>query len=336
MKEKDLIKHLEEENSRLKIALAESQLARHALESLVEVIDEHYQTDVKKKLRTSAIARCATKKEANVSSLCKYYGLSRNGYYKSINKDITEELSESLIAEMVQEERRYQPRIGGKKLYHMYKDSIHKIDPGCGRDKFFDILRANDLLVERKHSSTRTTNSYHRFYTHKNLIKDIEVTHPNQVWVSDITYIRAGSGFAYLSLITDKYSRKILGWHLSESLGIDGCITSLKKAMSSSKVLEGIIHHSDRGIQYCSNPYTDLLKKHKILISMTEENHCYENGLAERVNGILKNEYMLDACFVDFKQAKLACKQAIEMYNNRRPHWALNFKTPQEVHEEAA
>jgi hypothetical protein len=124
-----------------------------------------------------------------VSSLCKYYGLSRNGYYKSINKNIKEELSESLIAEMVQEERCHQPRIGVKKLYHMYKDSIHTIDPGCGRDKFFGTLRANALLVERKHSSTRTTNSYHRFYTHKNLIKNIEVAHPNQVWVSDITLL---------------------------------------------------------------------------------------------------------------------------------------------------
>jgi transposase InsO family protein len=245
-------------------------------------------------------------------------------------------MSDMLITEMIQEERRRQPRIGGKKLYHMYKDSIHKINSGCGRDKFFDILRTNALLVERKHRSTRTTNSYHRFYTHKNLIKNIVVEHPNQVWVSDITYIRVGSGFAYLSLITDKYSRKILGWQLSESLGIDGCKKSLQKAMSSSKELEGIIHHSDRGIQYCSNPYTDLLKKHKMLISMTEENHCYENGLAERVNGILKDEYMLDSCFIDFKQAKQACDQAIKMYNTRRPHWALNFKTPQEVHEAVA
>jgi transposase InsO family protein len=237
---------------------------------------------------------------------------------------------------MVQEERRLQPRIGVKKLFYMYKDSIHKIYPGCGRDKLFDILRKNEQLVERKHSFTRTTNSYHRFYTHKNLIKDIELEHPNQVWVSDITYIRAGSGFMYLSLITDKYSRKILGWYLSESLGIEGCIKSLKMSMSSSKELDGIIHHSDRGIQYCSTPYTELLEKHKMKISMTEDNHCYENGLAERVNGILKNEYLLDAYFMDFKQAKQACKHAIEMYNTRRPHWALNFKTPQEVHEVVA
>jgi transposase InsO family protein len=218
----------------------------------------------------------------------------------------------------------------------MLKESIHKIDSGCGRDRFFEILRENDLPVSRKRSSTRTTNSYHRFHAHNNLIKTLNVEHPNQVWVSDITYLRAGSGFVYLSLITDKYSRKILGWHLSETLGIEGCIKSLKSALSSCKDTEGVIHHSDRGIQYCSNPYTDILRKHKMLISMTEENHCYENGLAERVNGILKDEYLLDSCFTDFKQAKQACVQAVKMYNTRRPHWALNFKTPQEVHEAVA
>jgi transposase InsO family protein len=268
-----------------------------------------------------------------VKALCKYYGISRNGYYKHVNKEIKEELAKGLIVDIIQEERRLQPCIGGKKLYHIYKEIIHKIYPGCGRDKFFDILREYDLLVERKRSYTRTTNSHHRFHKYKNLIKELNIKHPNQVWVSDITYLRIGSKFAYLSLITDKYSRKIIGWDLSESLSIEGSIKTLKHALSSSKCTEGVIHHSDRGVQYCSTPYTKILKKNKMLISMTEENHCYENGLAERVNGILKNEYLLDSCFKSIKQAKQACSQAIEMYNTRRPHWALNFKIPQEVHE---
>jgi transposase InsO family protein len=242
-------------------------------------------------------------------------------------------MTNSLIIDLIMEERRQQPRLGGKKLYYLLKESIHKINSGCGRDKFFDILRENELLVEKKRSYTRTTNSYHRFYTHKNLIKTLKVEHPNQVWASDITYLRVGSGFAYLSLITDIYSRKILGWHLSESLSIEGCIKSLKRAISSCNTTKGIIHHSDRGIQYCSNPYTSILKKHNILISMTEKNHCYENSLAKRVNGILKEEYMLDSCFSNLEQAKQACTQAVKMYNTRRPHWALNFKTPHEVHE---
>jgi transposase InsO family protein len=245
-------------------------------------------------------------------------------------------MEKEIIIEMVREERRHQPRMGGKKLYYLYKDKLHNISPHLGRDKFFCILREFGMLVKRKHSYTKTTNSYHHFYKHKNLIKDITISRPNQVWVTDITYLRVEFGFVYLSLITDKYSRKIVGWYLSDSLGIEGSIRALRKALSTVRERRGIIHHSDRGIQYCSNPYTQLLAKHKMLISMTEENHCYENSLAERVNGILKDEYMLDSIFKSFSQAQQACNQAIDMYNNRRPHWALKFKTPQEIHETVA
>jgi transposase InsO family protein len=159
---------------------------------------------------------------------------------------------------------------------------------------------------------------------------------PNQVWVSDITYIRTGDKFAYLSLITDRYSRKIVGWHLSDNLGMEGCLEALKKALSTCRDTSGIIHHSDRGIQYCSHPYTKLLTQKGMQISMTEENHCYENGLAERVNGILKDEYMLESRFKDINQARRTCAQAIMLYNTRRPHWALKLRTPEEVHGAAA
>jgi transposase InsO family protein len=256
-----------------------------------------------------------------VKGLCRYYGISRNGYYKGKHKKIKEIMEKELIIETVQKERCRQPRIGGKKLYYMYNDKIHTINPHLGRDKFFSILREFGMLVNRRRNYTKTTNSYHHFYKHKNLIKEVVVSRSNQVWVTDITYLRIGSYFAYLSLITDKYSRKIVGWHLSDSLSIEGSMKALKKALSTAREKQGIIHHSDRGIQYCSNPYTQLLEKHKMLISMTEENHCYENGLAERVNGILKDEYMLDSTFNSFRQAEQACNQAIELYNTRRPHW---------------
>jgi len=271
-----------------------------------------------------------------VSKLCDYYDISRNGYYKHQAEEIKEAMGTEIILEMIREERHLQPRIGGKKLYYMYKDDIHKVAPHCGRDKFFDILGQHDLLVKRKRSYTRTTNSYHRFHKHKNLVKGLVLDHPNQVWVSDITYLRIGSKFAYLSLITDKYSRKILGWYLSENLGIEGSQKALQKALSTCCHPEGVIHHSDRGIQYCSTPYTQMLEQRKMLISMTEENHCYENGLAERVNGILKDEYLLDTSFNTFEQAQQSCRQAITMYNTRRPHWALKFKTPEEVHSAAS
>ncbi len=184
------------------------------------------------------------------------------------------------------------------------------------------------MLTLRKKYSSRTTNSLHRFHKYKNIIKDLEVIRPNQVWISDITYIRTLKGFCYLALITDMHSRKIIGYDLSDSLELKGCVRALKKAMYQVKNIKGLIHHSDRGIQYCSNVYTQILKRNKIDISMTEENHCYENAMAERVNGILKDEFYLDQTFTDVAHAKRAAKNAINLYNEIRLHLSLDFKTP--------
>ena len=241
-------------------------------------------------------------------------------------------MGKQMVLDMVVQERRIQPRLGVRKLYYMYGEQLHGILPKFGRDKFFGLLRSEGLLVPRKRSYTRTTDSYHRFHCYGNLLKDMRVTKPNQAWVSDITYLRTRSGFCYLSLLTDCYSRKIVGWHLSRSLAIEGSIAALRVALSGCRFTRDLVHHSDRGIQYCSTPYTDLLGHHKIQISMTEDNHCYENALAERVNGILKDEYLLDAIFADYGQAQRACAEAIALYNTRRPHTALGLKTPAEVH----
>ncbi len=192
------------------------------------------------------------------------------------------------------------------------------------------------MLTLRKKYSSRTTNSLHRFYKYKNIIKDLEVTKPNQVWVSDITYIRTIKGFCYLALITDMHSRKIVGYDLSDSLELNGCVRALKKALYQAKNMKGLIHHSDRGIQYCSNQYTQILKRKKIAISMTQENHCYENAMAERVNGILKDEFYLDQTFTDVQHAKKATKNAINLYNQIRLHLSLDFKTPNMVYKLSA
>ena len=166
---------------------------------------------------------------------------------------------------------------------------------------------------------------------------DLVVSRPNQVWVSDITYIRTINGFCYLALITDVYSRKIVGFDISDSLELSGCLRALKKALQQARPLaEHLIHHSDRGIQYCSNQYVGELKKRQIGISMTEENHCYENAIAERVNGILKDEFYLDQCFINLKRAKEATKNAIEIYNNKRLHLSLGYKTPNMVFKNIA
>jgi len=202
-----------------------------------------------------------------------------------------------------------------------------------GRDTLFNVLRKNQMLTLRKKYSCRTTNSYHRFYKYNNIIKDVEISRPNQVWASDITYIRTIKGFCYLALITDMYSRKIIGYDLSDSLELKGCVRALNKAVYQAKSIKGLIHHSDRGIQYCSNIYTQILKRKKIGISMTEENHCYENALAERVNGILKDEFYMDQTFTNTAHAKRAVKSAIKLYNEIRLHLSLDYKTPNMVYK---
>jgi putative transposase len=244
-------------------------------------------------------------------------------------------LREDLVIKLVHEIRKYQPLIGGKKLYKLLKADLSSIEGSIGRDKFFDILRKRGLLVKRKKRYARTTDSNHHFHKHKNKLKGRLLTGPNQAYVSDITYLRTREGFVYLFLQTDAYSRMITGWDLSTSLAIEGAIKALKMTIGQSPKTTGAIHHSDRGIQYCSKDYVKLLAGEKMEISMTEENHCYENAIAERVNGILKEEFLLYQEFADKQSAFKAVKEAIKSYNERRPHWSLDLCTPLQVHTAA-
>jgi len=223
-----------------------------------------------------------------------------------------------------------------RKLIKSLDDDFTKVNLKVGRDTLFKVLREHKMLTLRKKYSARTTNSHHRFYKYNNIIKGIEVTKSNQVWVSDITYIRTVKGFCYLALITDMYSRKIVGYDLSDSLELNGCVRALNKAIYQAKDIKQLIHHSDKGIQYCSNVYTQILKRKKINISMTEENHCYENAMAERVNGILKDEFYLDQTFANVAQAKRAAKNAINLYNEIRLHLSLDYKTSNMVYLKTA
>lgn len=248
---------------------------------------------------------------------------------------------EQQVIQIVKKRRRSLPREGVRKLVKSLDNQFTDAKLKVGRDTLFNILRKHNMLTLRKKYSTRTTNSLHRFYKYKNIIKSIEITRPNQVWVSDITYIRTVKGFCYLALITDAYSRKIIGYDLSDSLELKGCVRALNKAIykakntstERSRSIKGLIHHSDRGIQYCSNVYTQILKRNNINISMTEENHCYENAMAERINGILKDEFYLDQTFTDQAHAKRATKNAIKLYNEIRLHLSLDFKTPEMVYK---
>ena len=237
---------------------------------------------------------------------------------------------------IVKNRRKSLPREGVRKLTRSLEQEFTESNLKIGRDTLFNILRKHNMLTLRKKYSSRTTNSLHRFYKYKNIIKDIDVTRPNQVWVSDITYIRTVKGFCYLALITDIHSRKIVGYDISNSLELKGCVRALNKALYQAKDITGLIHHSDRGIQYCSNVYTQILKRNNIEISMTEENHCYENALAERINGILKDEFYLDQTFDSLQHAKRATKNAINIYNEIRLHVSLDYKTPNMVYKVSA
>jgi len=224
--------------------------------------------------------------------------------------------------------RRKQPKVGCRKLQKMLKAREIKV----GRDRLFNVLRDNNMLVKRRKKYVRTTQSYHRFRTYKNLIKQRQPQRPEEVFVSDITYIDTMEGYSYLSLITDQCSRKIVGYSLSKSLSIEGSLRALKMALKQVSDPSKLTHHSDRGIQYCSKGYTDLLKSNSVQISMTEENHVYENALAERINGILKDEFMLGEKLQSYKVAKKMVREAIGTYNKERLHLALDYITPEQKH----
>lgn len=218
---------------------------------------------------------------------------------------------------------------GCYKLWLKHKTEFD-IDLALGRDKFFDLMRDEGLLIKRRRKYVRTTNSDHGFKTYDNKIRGLEIIRRNQVFVSDITYISTREGFMYLALITDLFSRKIVGYDISDSLEAEGCKRALKKALSIVSNTKGIIHHSDRGIQYCCREYTKTLIKNKIEISMAAKGDCYENAVAERVNGILKQEYELGSKIISKTMAVKLTKEAINLYNTRRLHSSINFKTPEE------
>jgi len=263
-----------------------------------------------------------------IADVCSTFGLKRDSYYKYIKRYKKRKQTSKKVVSLVKEHRKDLPREGCRKLYKKLKPVFKQYRIKVGRDCLFTILRNENMLVKRKKYSSRTTNSYHHFHKYSNLIKDIVPTRKNQIWVSDITYIRTLNGFCYLALITDVYSRKIIGFDASNSLELSGCLRALQKALRHSESLNDLVHHSDRGVQYCSHMYVAALKNHGIKISMTEENHCYENAIAERINGILKDEFYLDQTFSSIKHVKYAIKNAIKMYNSKRLHLSLDYKTP--------
>ena len=272
----------------------------------------------------------------SIKRLCKNVGMSRQNFYKVRSIRQRKNVDEQLVKQLVNAERSSQPRLGGLKLHSMLRDELAAEGVELGRDRFFKVLRCQALLLEPLPKAPRTTNSKHSLPVFPNLVKDMELTAANQVWISDITYIRTRDSFAYLSLVTDKYSRKVVGYHLGRTLEAQDTLKALRMALRELPDGSTPIHHSDRGCQYCSHEYVKELTAHGLTVSMTEENHCAENAQAERMNGILKQEYFLNYEFRSIKQARKAVDEAIHLYNTRRPHRSLKLRTPEQVHQEAA
>lgn len=263
------------------------------------------------------------------SALCKVFGHTRQGYYSHLQLQTKRADQEEYVLDIVHEIRHRQPRVGCRKMHGEVNRRLLLLgQPPIGRDHMFGLLREKGLLVKPLNRRAYTTDSYHRFRTYKNLLKKVWPITPNQAWAADITYLRHRHGFSYLFLLTDICSRKIVGYSVRKSLAAEGALDALRMALRQKNLRSGIIHHSDRGIQYCCDAYVQKLQKHKMQISMTEINHCYENSIAERVNGTLKNELLLGEVFKSHNMVVAATRQAIEIYNNERWHDSLGGKIP--------
>jgi len=264
---------------------------------------------------------------------CRLLGHSPQAYYQYQKIAGKKSLEEDLLIQQVLCHRTFQPRLGCRKLHEMMEPFMEDHDMYICRDLLFDLLRENDLLiVKRRRSQPQTTDSNHWMKKYPDLIKDIRLSRADELWVSDITYIRLRKKkFAYLSLITDAYSRKIVGFCMHIDLSAEGPLTALEMALKGRASDKPLIHHSDRGSQYCSDGYVTLLKSNTINISTTQSGNPKDNAIAERVNGILKQELLEDA-YSNINQAQCSAKIAIDIYNRMRPHSSVDMMTPEKAH----
>lgn len=271
--------------------------------------------------------------QIGMNEICQIFGITRQAHYQKLGREQARQVEEKVILEMVRQVRRRHPRMGTSKVLHKIKPMLAAEGLSMGRDRLFDLLREENMLVKRKKAYRKTTLA--GLWRARNLLPGLTVSQINQVWVCDITYLEVEIGrFVYLFLLMDLYSRCILGWEVSASLAAEGAVTCLEMAFDKQQTSfhPGLIHHSDHGIQYTSHIYIQTLVDHKAQLSMGAVGNCYDNIFAERLNGILKDEYLLGDRFVDIAQVFLAVQQAVFLYNTDRPHLALNMATPAEVY----
>jgi putative transposase len=240
----------------------------------------------------------------------------------------------SIIKERVMRIRREMPRLGTRKLYYILKESFLRDGISIGRDRLFDLLREERLLIVKNKKYAKTTDSKHWMRKYPNLIKQVQLRRPEQLWVADITYLAVSNGYCYLHLVTDAYSKQIMGYNVSQTLAATETLKALQMALNNRRYQGSLTHHSDRGLQYCSAAYVKTLQQKNIAISMTQDGSPYDNAIAERLNGILKDEYSLDQTFENQQQLELEVKQSVFSYNNKRPHESNHLLTPNEMHQQ--
>ena len=268
-----------------------------------------------------------------MTTACRLFGVDRQAYYRGINRERNRRQTATNVVAMVEQVRMRMPRLGTRKLYHLLEGRLRTL--GVGRDRLFAIMKANNLHIAPKRQYHITTDSHHRFRKHKNLIELLEINRPEQVWVSDITYIGTRAAPMYLSLITDAYSKKIMGYNVSKSLDASGAISAMSQALKKRVYpKQGLIHHSDRGLQYCCDAYQKLLSENQVACSMTETYDPYQNAVAERINGILKHEFILGITTNDLKLMQKLIDQSTQIYNQERPHLSCYMKTPNAMHKQ--
>ena len=260
------------------------------------------------------------------------FGISRQAVYQFEQRKEQRQEELSQIKPFIRDVRMKMPRLGTRKLYYLLKSDFDSLHIKIGRDALFDYLRSENLLIRPKKNYTKTTQSKHWLHKHPNLLPGFSIERAEQVFVSDITYVKSRERTHYLSLVTDAYSRKIMGYQVSNNLNTENMLKALKMAVRNRKTQLPLIHHSDRGLQYCAAMYQEQLRAFSITPSMTDGYDCYQNALAERINGILKQEFLLETCN-NRKELEKMVKESIEIYNNLRPHLSLKMKTPNLVHK---
>ncbi|MGH8044759.1 MAG: IS3 family transposase, partial [Stenotrophomonas sp.] len=300
----------------LEVQLREAQEKARLFEAVIDVIQKEHGVRVKKAF--GQVLAQELVQGLSVSRACRYFGISRQAYYKRRHSELQQTARDARICALVTEVRLRQPRLGTRKLQRVLQAPLAKADIRVGRDRLFDVLRAARLLVKPHRAYHKTTNSHHRFRCHPNLLKEgpqkVVPTAAEQVWVADITYLPTTQQTVYLSLVTDAWSRKIVGYHVHDSLQTEQVSQALKMALRSRRTRQTLVHHSDRGIQYCATYYQAIHQRHGLTCSMTDGYDCYQNAMAERINGILKSEFLLNRP-TDLQQAARMVKESVQIYN---------------------